>query len=79
MNLDELVSQFSKVYRKNSGGEDLIVFFYKILRERDLCEDYIRHAEAGGDKELVEFFKEVQAQDRLRACRAEELLKRVIH
>jgi hypothetical protein len=28
---------------------------------------------------LVEFFKEVQAQDRLRACRAEELLKRVIH
>jgi len=57
--------------------EDLIAFFHHTLRESKTCQQYLKDAEKAGDKVLLEFFKEVCAQDRLRAYRAEELLRRV--
>jgi len=58
--------------------DDLICFFYHAARESKQCERYLKDAEQVDDGELVEFFKEIQAQDRLRLWRAEQLLNRRI-
>ena len=56
--------------------DDLISLFYRTLKEAELCNQYILDAERGGNQDLVEFYREIQAQDRLRVNRTEQFLSR---
>jgi hypothetical protein len=61
---------------ENIERDDLISFFYRALREVELCNQYILNAERLGNEDLAEFYKEIQAQDRLRVSRTQEFLNR---
>ena len=61
---------------ENVERDDLISLFYRTLRDEDLCNQYIADAERDGNRDLAEFYREVQAQDRLRVNRTEEFLSR---
>ncbi|RKS08480.1 hypothetical protein DFP74_4182 [Nocardiopsis sp. Huas11] len=54
---------------------DMVSVLYHVLQEGDTVDRYIRDAKDSGDEELVEFFNQVQKQDRERAARAKQLLK----
>ncbi|WP_304454632.1 hypothetical protein [Nocardiopsis sp. YSL2] len=54
---------------------DMVSVLYHVLQEGDTIERYIRDAKDSGDEELVEFFEQVQKQDRERAARAKELIR----
>lgn len=56
--------------------DDLISFYYRTLKETELCNQYIMDAEREGNMDLVEFYREIQAQDRLRVSRTEDFLQR---
>ena len=53
---------------------DLVSVLYHALKAGDTYDAFIRDAEQAGDRELVEFFRTIQTQDRERAQRAEVLL-----
>ncbi len=53
---------------------DLVSVLYHALEGGQVYDQYIRDAEREGDDELVEFFREVQREDRERAQRAQGLL-----
>jgi hypothetical protein len=53
---------------------DLVSVLYHALKAGAAYDAYIRDAEQAGDQEVVGFFRTIQAQDRERAKRAEELL-----
>jgi hypothetical protein len=55
---------------------NLLCFLYGATKESELCQQYLRNAEESKDQTLAEFYREVQAQDRLRMWRIEELLRR---
>jgi hypothetical protein len=74
--VDEFITHFQG---ENRQRDDLIAFYYKLLRELEFCDKCIENAEASDEPSLTEFFREVQAQDRLRAWRTEELLRRYLN
>jgi hypothetical protein len=51
---------------------DLVSVLYHALQAADVNERYCRDAQ--GDQETMQFFREVQEQDRRRAERAKQLL-----
>ncbi|MDQ4131574.1 MAG: hypothetical protein M3133_11400 [Actinomycetota bacterium] len=53
---------------------DLVSVLYHALEGGQVYDQYIRDAEREGDDELVQFFSDVQREDRQRAQRAQELL-----
>jgi len=54
---------------------NLVSVLYHTLQGSETSEQYLHDAEQAGDQELVQFLREVQAQDRNRAERAKELLR----
>jgi hypothetical protein len=48
---------------------------YHTLQGSETYERYIHDAQQAGDQELVQFLREVQAENRRRAERAKELLR----
>jgi rubrerythrin len=55
---------------------NLVSILYHALQGAETYNMYIRDAEAAGDQELAQFFRQVQAEERQRAARAKELLGR---
>lgn len=53
---------------------DLVSVLYHALQGGETYQQYVRDAEERGDRELAEFFREVQRQEAERAQRAEQLL-----
>ncbi len=51
---------------------NLVSVLYHSLQGADLYEQY--SSDAGGDQDLVSFFREVQQQEKQRADRAKQLL-----
>jgi rubrerythrin len=54
----------------------LVSILYHALQGAETYQMYITDAEQAGDQELVQFFREVQEEERRRAARAKELLGR---
>jgi hypothetical protein len=54
---------------------NLVSVLYHTLQGAETCQQYIHDAQQAGDQELVQFVREVQAEDRRRAERAKELLR----
>jgi hypothetical protein len=54
---------------------NLISVLYHTLQGAETYEQYIHDAQQASDQELVQFLREVQAEDRRRAKRAKELLR----
>lgn len=52
---------------------DLISVQYHALKAGDVYERYVR--DAGNNREVSKFFKQIQKQDAARAVRAHELLR----
>lgn len=52
---------------------DLISVQYHALKAADVYDRYI--SDAGDNREIVKFFKQIQKQDASRAIRAHELLR----
>jgi hypothetical protein len=68
--------QYMEYFREEPRGRDDLIVLIDHIRQD--CERYARfekEAEQTGDKVLAEFYREVQAQDRLQIWRAEQLLK----
>ena len=63
---------------EKAGARDvtynLISNLYHSLKGADACEQYIRDAQESGDRELEEFFRDCQEQNRDLAERAKNLL-----
>jgi rubrerythrin len=55
---------------------NLVSILYHALQGAETYDTYISDAEAAGDQELVQFFRQVQEEERRRAARAKELLGR---
>lgn len=55
---------------------DLISTLYHALQGAETYVYYTEDADYTGDRELAQFFKEVQEEDRQRAHRAKELLRK---
>ncbi len=53
---------------------NLISVLYHTLQGAETCLQYLADAEESGDRELAQFFREVQEEDRRRAERAKGLL-----
>jgi rubrerythrin len=53
----------------------LVSILYHALQGAETYQMYIHDAEGAGDQELVQFFREVQEEERRRAARAKELLR----
>lgn len=53
---------------------DLVSVLYHTLQEAETIDRYIEDARSRGDDGLVEFFQEIQEDDRRRADRAKALL-----
>ena len=53
---------------------NLVSILYHALQGAELYANYVEDAEQAEDPELAQFFREVQAEERLRAERAKELL-----
>ena len=53
---------------------NLVSVLYHALQGADLYEQYA--SDAGSDKDLADFFREVQQQEKQRADRAKQLLAR---
>ena len=53
---------------------NLVSILYHALKGADTYVQYISDAEADGDHELVDFFREVQTEEKRRVDRARELL-----
>jgi len=53
---------------------NLVSVLYHALQGAEACGTYIEDAEEAGDQELVDFFEEVQEENRVRAERAKELM-----
>ena len=53
---------------------NLVSVLYHALQGAETCGTYIEDAEEAADQELVDFFEEVQEENRNRAERAKELL-----
>lgn len=52
---------------------DLVSIMYHALQAAQTYDMYIRDAEQSGDRELAQFFREVQQEDHRRAERAKQL------
>ena len=63
---------------EKTGARDvtynLVSNLYHSLKGADACEQYIRDAQQSGDRELEEFFRDCQEQNRDLAERAKNLL-----
>jgi rubrerythrin len=55
---------------------NLISVLYHALQGQETYGQYVRDAEEAGDKELVEFFRQVKDEEQKRADRAKQLLQR---
>jgi hypothetical protein len=55
---------------------DLISVIYHASQGYETCEKYCQDAEQAGDKEAVQFFKEVQNQNEKLVSKGKELLKK---
>jgi rubrerythrin len=53
----------------------VVSILYHALQGAETYQTYINDAERAGDQELVQFFREVQEEERRRAARAKELLR----
>jgi len=73
--MEDFISHFRG---EDLSRDNLISIYYRTLKETELCNQYIVDAEQAGDRELIEFYREIQAQDRLREARAEEFLNRYL-
>lgn len=58
---------------------DIISTLYHALQGADACRQYIKDAESEGDKEVLDFFHEVQDQNRHLAEKAKKLLANRVH
>jgi hypothetical protein len=56
-------------------GYDLVSILYHALQGAETYGMYIKDAEQAGANEVVQFFREVQQEERRRADRAKELLR----
>jgi len=54
---------------------NLVSVLYHALQGAETYEQYINDAERAGDRDLAQFFRDVQEEERQRAQRAKELLK----
>ena len=54
---------------------DLVSVLYHSLEVAETYDIYIEDAEEAGDQELVEFFRDIQNQNRQIVVRAKQLLK----
>lgn len=57
---------------------DVISVLYHALQGAETCRQYIADAEQSGKQEMVEFFREVQDQNRRLAEKAKELLAKEV-
>ena len=57
---------------------NLVSVLYHALHGAEIYTQYIQDAEKAGDKELVQFFRGVQEEEKQRAERAKKLLTRRI-
>lgn len=55
---------------------DIVSALYHTLQSAETCSKYIQDAEQEGDREVAEFFQEMQNQSRQLAERAQSLLAR---
>ena len=55
---------------------NLISIIYHALQGAETYEQYIQDAEQRGNRDLAQFFREVQQEDERRATRGRELLSR---
>jgi hypothetical protein len=66
--------------RSNTGTSNelynLVSIMYHALQGAQTYETYIKDAEQSGDRDLAQFLREVQQEDRRRADRAKQLLSR---
>lgn len=53
---------------------NLVSVLYHALQAGETVDQYIRDADRAGDQELVQFFRQVQEEDRRRAEQAKQLL-----
>jgi rubrerythrin len=63
---------------QSTGAQDktynLVSILYHALQGAETYQQYIRDAEQSGDQDLVQFFRQVQEEERRRAERAKQLL-----
>jgi hypothetical protein len=52
---------------------------YHALKEAEVCSTYIQDAQQNGNRDMVNFFQEVQQSANVRADRAKSLLDSVRH
>jgi rubrerythrin len=55
---------------------DIVSVLYHALQGAETYEQYIRDAEQRGDRELAQYFREVQEEEIGRALKGKELLAR---
>lgn len=53
---------------------NLVSIMYHSLKGAQVYDSYIRDAEQSGDRDLAQFFREVQQEDKRRSERAKQLL-----
>jgi hypothetical protein len=58
---------------------DLTSVLYHALQGVQTAEQYIRDAEDSGDQDLLQFFRDLQQQQKAQADRAKTLLARRMH
>lgn len=57
---------------------DVVSVLYHALQGAETCRQYITDAEQSGNQEMVEFFREVQDQNRRLADKAKQLLTKQV-
>ena len=72
----DYMSTGDKVTGVRDEHYNLVSILYHALQGAETCDTYINDAEGAGDQELVQFFRQVQEEERRRAARAKELLGR---
>lgn len=58
---------------------DIVSTLYHALQGADACKQYIKDAQSEGDKEAIDFFHEVQENNRKLADKAKKLLAKRVH
>ena len=58
---------------------DIVSTLYHSLQGAECCKQYIMDAEKEGDKEVIDFFHEVQEHNRHMAEKAKQLLAKRVH
>jgi hypothetical protein len=56
---------------------DLVSVFYHALESGNTIQQYIQDAQQSGNNDLVQFFQQVQQQDKQRAQQAQQILSKI--